>query len=94
MPKSAVKRLPVAPIAVALLGLAVHGRASDGPSLTDILDRAGRYVPQYEQDLSVVMSDEDYHQDESFMENVRLISIPSPGVIAPACGGQFRNFSP
>lgn len=58
----------LAPLAlIALVGLggsAQTPRAAGEPSLAEILDRAGKYVHQFEQDFAVVICDEDYRQDD------------------------------
>jgi hypothetical protein len=46
------------------LGVAARpGRASQEASLADILERAGKYVRQFERDFAMVISDEHYGQD-------------------------------
>ena len=56
----------IACIAIAALALTARGHANEDVSLTDLLARAGTYVRQFEEDFSLVLSDEDYRQKERF----------------------------
>jgi hypothetical protein len=52
---------------VVLVGLGIAagpGRASQETSLADILERAGKYVRQFERDFAMVISDEHHGQDQ------------------------------
>jgi hypothetical protein len=63
---SLVRHRTIASIAVSVLALTMCGGADDEPSLTDLLDRAGTYVQQFEREFALVLSDEEYRQAESF----------------------------
>jgi hypothetical protein len=49
-------------LVVALSSSAIVLNARQAPSVPRLLDRAGQYVKQFEQDLSVVIADESYQQ--------------------------------
>jgi hypothetical protein len=55
-----VKLVPVALLAFAML----IGQATDQPPLAQILERVGHYVRQFEDDFAIVVSDEDYTQQD------------------------------
>jgi hypothetical protein len=59
-----LKSLSLAFIATAALALAAPVRASDEPSLADILRQATTYVQQFEHDFAMVISEETYDQDD------------------------------
>jgi len=59
-----MRTLIVGVVVLVGLGVAVRpGRASQEASLADILERAGKYVRQFERDFAMVISDEHYGQD-------------------------------
>jgi hypothetical protein len=58
----AVLLKPALVLVVVACVLSVVARAGADRSLTDILDRAGRYVVQFEHDFALLVSDEDYRQ--------------------------------
>ena len=78
----------IVPLALTVLvgfGVAVRpGRANQEASLADILERAGKYVRQFEHDFSMVISDELYRQDHAPRWEERSLRLGNPRVFGSA----------
>jgi hypothetical protein len=63
---SAVQPLRFVFLVTCVIALTSGAGATNPPGLEEVLARAGTYVQQFERDFALVISDEDYRQEESF----------------------------
>jgi len=59
-------RIRIVLIGACIVALTPGMRATNSPSLDELLARAGTYVQQFEHDFDLVIGEEDYRQAESF----------------------------